>query len=346
MQIFVPTHPVEVELAIKPKLEGYFDAEILHPNGSIERPFEKPQKNTVLINYLDRAFNSNFNGGMGNLIIDSQAIAIGTSNAANSSRLQIDSTDPVKNAAALFEQVAWSTNRATSGNSADIDPTTGNAIMTITAVFPPATAPVTIREAASVNTSGSTSAWFGGNFTGTYFTFSRVVLPSPITLAVGDILTMSYTIVIPTLSVTAQTVSLASQNGMDISGQLKLIGSPAKIIGATITAAGARTADGTGHVIPVSATGGLTTATTFPTQLTQTTGMGTNASSASAWGNYTRFSLTRDYTTTWNSAFATTSFRSITLNTSGTHGYQLLLNNQQTKESGKTLSINWRFALS
>lgn len=361
MQIFVPTHPLEVELAIKPKLEGYFDAEILHPNGSIERPFDKPAQNTILSAYLDEVLSrgSSLNGTMHNIVFGpGNGLVVGTSNGANSRKLPaFSSFANLANVSPLDAPVMSTTTRAATGNSSDINTTNGNALLTLNCVFAAAPTAMTLREACLTQLAGSTfAAWWQGNIGNQYWTLNRVVLPTPIVLNAGDVLTMSFTLVIPTLAITPQTISLPAQNGMNLSGQLKLIGTAANILGGTVTADGTRTplqgsdSPGTsagGAIVPFIPAGGLTTATAFPTQLTNTTGMNTNVASSSAYATYARGSLFRDFATTWNSAFATTNFRSVTLYLgNGTYGYQLLLDAQQTKESGKTLSINWRFALS
>lgn len=281
------------------------------------------------------------------------AIVVGSSNAATNP-LMI-STRSHTEGGSLMAPLMWSSTRASQGNSGDVDAVTGNAIMTVNNVFAAASTSMTIREACLTSSANTANFWLSVGPTNGY-TLNRVVLPSPIVLNAGDVLTMSFTLVVPTLAITPQTISLPAQNGMNISGQLKLIGNAASILGGTVTAAGAFSPDGSsgsaganggGAVFPLNPRGGLTTATAFPTQLTNTTGMNTNPSSTQVFGSYVQWSLFRDFVTTWNSAFATTNFRSITLYLgNGTYGYQLLLDAQQTKELNRTLSINWRFALS
>ena len=359
MQIFVPTHPVEVELAIRPKLEGYFNAEILHPNGTIERPFDRPVKNTILTQYLNTFFSTSLSQNnncsmIGAVHAGTPTIIVGSSNVATNPLMLANRL--VSEGGSLIAPLMSTSTRASSGNSADVDATTGNAIMTINVVFAAALTNMTIREACLTHGATLSGPTWLNLSPPNGWSLNRVVLPNPIVLSAGDVLTMSFTLVVPTLAITPQTVSLPAQNGMNISGQLKLIGNAASILGGTVTVAGVLTADtssgsagvnGGGAVFPLNPRGGLTTATAFPTQLTNTTGMNANISSTHVFGPYTQWTLFRDFTTTWNSAFATTNFRSITLYLgNGTYGYQLLLDNQQTKELNRTLSINWRFALS
>lgn len=365
MQIFVPTHPIEAELVIRPKLEGYFDCEILHPNGMIEKPWDKPQKNTISTAYINQMFTGGgngppfFHGINGGTALNmphnaGQALVIGPSDATIAAANLRTTNLPSEGGTLLGARTYWTTTRAGSGNVADIDSTTGNAILTVNMIFSAAPVAHTVREVCLTqsNNDGGTRNWFSGSAT---WSFNRAVLPTPITVNQGAVLTLSYTLVIPTLAVTAQTVTLAAQNGMNISGQLKLIGTKANILGGSVTGAGVMTAingwvtvgtGGGGMIFPSNARGSLVSDTTFPAFNTNASNWGVNLQSSSSWSAYNTNTYTRTYETVWNSAFATTNFRSITLhNGSGTYGYQLLLDNQQTKELNKTLTVGWTFGV-
>jgi hypothetical protein len=356
MNIYIPTPRLEAELVIRPKIEGYFDCEILHPNGTKSKPWAKPQKNTISNAYLNALFANGFAGlstshsMMSMLFSSGSSLAVGPSDAtvlANEIPLR---TDSFSNAGCLGRPTFSTSTKAGTGNVADVDAITGNAIMTANWQFDPMPSPYTIKE---VSVFGA-ERWHS---TTSSAIFNRIVLSSPVVLDTNDVLVMSYTLVIPTLAVTAQTVTLAAQNGMNISGQLKLIGTKRTILGGEVTAAGVATIDTSsstaggsntqgGSIFPGNARGGLITATTFPTVFTNTTGWATAQSSTQAWAAYTAGSFTRTYETVWNTAFATTNFRSVVLYLgNGTNGYQLLLDAQQTKESGKQLAIGWTFSI-
>jgi hypothetical protein len=364
MNIFIPNPRLEAELVIRPQIEGYFDCEITHANGTKSKPWDKPQKNSISHAYLNTLFANNFsgNGGFGSmfrlLFNTTSSLAIGPSDtplAASAIPGDWNANLTSGNTALLLGRPIFNTaTKVGTGNVADVDSTTGNAIMTGNWQFAPMPSAFTVREVSLYNNSIGTvnTNWFGVSGGAVW---NRIVLSSPIVLSANDVLTMSYTLVIPTLAVTAQTVTLAAQNGMNISGQLKLIGTKRTILGGEVTGAGVATIDaasGTagggqgGAIFPGNARGGLITATTFPSVFTNTTGWATNQSSTQAWQSYTSGSFTKTYETVWNTAFATTNFRSIVLYLGGgTNGYQLLLDNQQTKELNKQLTVGWTFAV-
>lgn len=358
MNIHIPTHPLELGLEINLKPRGFFDCEILRANGATERPWKTPQENTILKYFRNQIGNTGF-GGYNNLSMLAmiaggyKGIILGLSDIAATGAEGGGSGVTAALGGPLYSPWANSTNAAGSGNSAIVDPTTGNCILTRRVVFYPAPSEVTLREAAYHTSGTSPGAWINAQVNSD-ISFSRAVLSNPIVLGAGDVVTMSYSIVIPTLAITPQTISLPPQNGMDLSGQLKLIGTESHICGGTITGAGVVTFFNSsmtaglgqgGGIYPIYPRWGLTTAAAFPADLTATTGMNANPSDTQGWSAYGWNSYFRDFTGQWNLASGPFTFRSINLYLgAGTNGYQLLLDASQTKENSRVLAVAMRFA--
>jgi hypothetical protein len=368
LNIFLP-RSTELGLEIRPKIEGVFEAEIRRADGRIEKPWDGLAKNAILNDWRDQALNRTFSGSSANsamikMLFTGSGIgvtcAVGTSDAdaAASARFAMQSavTGLTGTYRALAAPARTSTGTPASGNAAIVDASTGNAVLTRRFSFDAEAGPVTYREATVIQNGTNNFLW-PDSFVATSVNgcLNRLVFPAPISLGAGDALTLTFSLVIPTLAVTGQTVSLAAQNGMDLSGTLRLIGSEANILGGTVTAAGVPTPSNSGttagagqggSIFPGNPRCGLTTASTFPTALTNTTGMNANPSDSQGWSAYAMGSFFRDFTATWNSASGPFTFRSVTLYLGGgTNGYQLLLNADQTKATGRTLVVNWRFAL-
>jgi hypothetical protein len=240
------------------------------------------------------------------------------------------------------------------GNGVTMSPSTGNVVLTIARQFAPASSNKTYREAGLTyqgNTTNNGNILAMAGVAPALAHLNRVVFPQDITLLTGEVLILFCSIIFPTLAVTGLTISTPAQNGMDISGVLKLIGTQAAIAGGTVTPAGVWTNNTDYPYIPSQyrATSphqpvfGLTTATSHPAFNTNTTGMIANQVTA-GFGPYTNGQRFRDITGQWGvgTPATDTAFRSITLTTTGTNGYQLLLNNEMTKAANATMNISLR----
>jgi hypothetical protein len=166
----------------------------------------------------------------------------------------------------------------------------------------------------------------------------------------------TYAVVMPTLAVTPQTITISAQNGMNISGQLKCVGTVAQLAGGTISDTGVWTPTPSGNLshglLPncnETVKLGLSTQATFPAAFAASTNISTNLVSP-AWAAYTQNTYTRLTTATWGigTPVADTAFRSIslcgsrhTIDTGG--GYQLLLDADMTKAAASSLTVGFRF---
>jgi hypothetical protein len=353
----------DVGLEVNLGMTGYYDAEIQKADGRVYKPWDKPQKNAINPKFKDiflsqQTISSHAGGGAGssyfqdilfrnevNMVIGSDGGAI---NAYDQSAVWTVARD-----FAVNTFVASATTRAGIGNSATIDPTTGNLVMTVRIVFAPAEQADTIREVAI----GGSKPWRDWSPTYGQARFSRAVLSSPIVRDIGDVLTMSYTMVIPSLAVTPQTVTLAAQNGLNLSGQLKLIGNMDHMIGGVISASGTNsgapmttnqsTSYG-GAIWPSWPSWALSTDSAFPAYLSGTTASATNAGVATSTAllAYTNGSYNRTISGQWAPGART--FRSLYLKqgTMAVGGaYQLLLDSSQNQAADKTLVVGLNFAL-
>jgi hypothetical protein len=169
---------------------------------------------------------------------------------------------------------------------------------------------------------------------------------------------MSYTLVTPTLAVTAQTISLAAQNGMNLSGQLKLVGTIDNMQGGSLLGTNGQMTGGStsnnqsttqgGALYPCWPAWGLSTDATFPAfgANPATTWSNSGLANSNAYSPYTAGTYNRTISGQWNPGART--FRSIYLKqgTSTTGGgYQLLLDAEQTQAADKTLVVSLNFAI-
>ncbi len=344
----------ELGLEVNLKPEGYYDCEILRANGQMEKPWAQPQKNAINPKWKDNFLNTgtvqSSNGRFLDLLFQS---SIGHWMTFGSDAGAINSYDQAASWTHFGDRtvnaVVGATNSYdTIGNSATIDPITGNIVMTARMVYV-ATSAQTIREVAF----GGAQAWAGSSY-GTASRLSRAVLASPIVLNQNDTLFMSYTLVIPSLAVTPQAVTLAAQNGMNLSGQLKLVGTVAEIIGGVVSVSGqlsgpttytVQSSSSGGMIYPTWPRWGMSTDATFPvfnnaaTNLAAVAAANTTSQPAYTSGTYNR---------NWNGQFSpgARTFRSLSLSQfSGSVGYQLLLDAAQTQAADKTLVVSLNFAI-
>jgi hypothetical protein len=251
-----------------------------------------------------------------------------------------------------------------SGNTADINFTTGGITYVISETFPVETGTVSYNEAGIKHspTTASVAAINGIN-PSTSGILNRIVFPGAVTLNAGEALALKIAITIQSAAGTnGIPIDIAGQNGVNISGDLKLIGTSASILGGTVTSNGVPTINRDYPLLfntDLAPYGILSTLTAFSTQDTNPTWGNTNPASG-AWGSYTTDTRYRDATFTWgtNVPASNTNFRSICFrslgfdNASGNPGsgtalggYQLLLDNQMTKETTATLALSLRFTV-
>lgn len=243
-----------------------------------------------------------------------------------------------------------------SGNTATVSPTTGDFVATIKKSFAVETGSVTYREAGLK--CASTSGVNGGpaNLTAAGMLMNRVTF-SDITLSSGEQLIVTVAVKVPTLTVNGQTITISAQNGVDISGTLKLVGTTSRILGLnTLTTAGVLTNNSAtyGTIFPTSQNPTssnqfyLTTTSSHAAFNTAASGLNSNVAGTNGWATYTTDNFYRDFTGTWASGGSDITFQSINLITGGggTSGYQLLCTSSQTKAAAATLSLSLRFSLS
>ena len=342
-------------LQINLQMDGYYDCEIKRANGKVEKPWATPQKNAINPKGKDIILDQMTidDPASGRRFIDgihgpSTTMVLGTDDGViNDYDQQTRWTSAADRTVNAF--YTDTTTVDTIGNVATIDQVTGNAIMTRRMVFPPASAGVTIKEVA-----------FGGSnfpsYTPPYIRLSRTVLASPIVLNAGDQLFMTYTLVIPTLAITPQVVTIAAQNGLNLSGQLKLVGTIDNMLGGTVTPEGAMGGSASSSSGSVSHGGcllpwdttyvSLSTDASFPALGVDTTASAYNvASVTSALTPYTDGTHNRSRSGQFASGTART-FRSIYFRKANNGAaYQLLLDAEQTQAIDKTLVVSLNFAI-
>ena len=255
---------------------------------------------------------------------------------------------------ALANQIRFDSVPFATGNSINWSSTSGNIIYTIKESFPVETSTVTYNEAGiRINPSNGAN----GLAPLTPGLLNRVVFPGPVNLLAGEQLIITVAVTIPTLASSAgKTITIAAQNGVNISGVLKLIATQESMAGGTVTAAGVITEnynfptlfnDNAGFAIPVAL---LSTKTAFDTLGVNPT-WGTTNQIDGTWAAYTNNSRFRDIGFQWGNGTpaANTNFRSILFRNSTSAGalggYQLLLDNQMTKASTATLALSLRFTV-
>jgi hypothetical protein len=278
-----------------------------------------------------------FYGGQSSIAVGSGTTAVTNSDTALATEVRFDSLPYI------------------TGNTISWNQTSGDIVYTIKESFPAETGSVTYNEAAIRlaigNNSNETINGVAQNSNGIV---NRVVFPSGISLSSGEQLILTVAVTLPTLASSAgKTITIAAQNGVDISGVLKCIGSLASMAGGTVTSNGTATLDTSiatlfnTAVTPVAL---LSTKTAFDTLGTNPT-WGTTNQVNGVWASYTNDSRLRDIGFTWGNGVpaANTDFRSIlfrNINSAGAYGgYQLLLDAQQTKASTATLALSLRFSV-
>jgi hypothetical protein len=313
-------------------LNGWANAQVgIWSNNSLSWGSNNSQSNTW--SWLDL-----FYGTRSSIAVGSGTTAVTNSDTALATPVRFDST-------------AFST-----GNTITWNQTSGNIVYTIKESFPAETGSVTYNEAGIRITGDGTS---GGGFNGLQTTganrlINRVLFPGGVSLSVGEQLILTVAVTLPTLASSAgKTITIASQNSLNISGVVKCIGSLSNMAGGTVTAAGVATRN-TGQTTLFStgqtAVALLSTKTAFDTLGTSPT-WGTTNQVNGTWVTYTTNSRFIDVGFTWGSGvpssdtnFRSILFRSVT-SAGALGGYQLLLDNQQTKTAASTLTLNLRFAV-
>jgi hypothetical protein len=261
---------------------------------------------------------------------------------------------PVQNSdTALANEIRFDSTAFSSGNSVTWNSTTGNIVYTIKDSFPVETGSVSYTEA-GIRIAPTSGNQLNGVAAGSNRLINRVVFPGAVSLSAGESLILTVAVTIPSLASSAgKTITIAAQNGVNITGVLKCVATGASMAGGTVTSAGALTRDLTHPLLfnsgeePVAL---LSTKTSFDTLGTNPTWGQTNQVTG-VWGSYTNGNRFRDVGYQWGSGVpaSNTNFRSILfrkVDTAGANGgYQLLLDNQMTKASTATLALNLRFQI-
>lgn len=342
---------IEAEAIVRPCPRGKVLISVRRPDGTIRMPFgenwiENTFLNTFRTQYLTNGGASTSNtshspsglfgiyGGGLNFYMQ-----VGTSSLA-AARTQTGLQSYVKDATIQ-----------TTGSYMSVSSSTG-AIVTVTRwQFAPETAPASYNELGLRARSESTYCTLGFGISSTNM-FNRIVTPSPISLLAGETLIVTHSLETPTLMASALPITIAAQNGMNISGQLKLVGTLNAVVGFDVSANGAVSNGNSttyGVLVPnqnytAYQSFGLTTASSFPAFNTAASGMTANTGTTN-WNPYTANSFFRDLVGTWGSGTGPFTFRSITLSKGNVAGYQLLLDADMTKASAATLVVGLRFSM-
>lgn len=359
-KITKPIYEGGIEIDCRPR--GKWLVEVRRTDGTIRYPFGDKWIDNLFIN---RYADGQLGGALGNsgfgwssqgiadpssksfllyFYGDTSSIAVGSGTTA----VQVTNT-------ALANQIRFDSTAYTTGNSISYSTTSGNIVYSIKEQFPAETGSVTYNEAGIRIVGGITNSALNNlTTTGSNGLVNRVVFPGSINLSAGEQLILTVAITIPTLGSSAgKTITIAAQNGVNVSGVLKAIGTQASLAGGTVTAVGAPTLDLTHPLLfntaqtPVAL---LSDKTAFDTLGTNPT-WGTTNEVSGTWGSYTNGNRFRDVGFQWgNGTPATnTNFRSILfrkVTTAGANGgYQLLLDNQMTKASTATLALSLRFTV-
>jgi hypothetical protein len=359
-KISKPIYEGGVDIDLRPR--GKWFVEVRRTDGTIRYPFGDRWIDNVFINrwadgqlsgtalaangtsWSDQGSNANCYTWL-NLFYGSQSsIAVGSG-----------TTPATQTDTALANQIRFDSTPFISGNSITFNSTTGDVVYTIKEQFPAETGSVTYNEAGIRLVGGTSVAAINGLITvGSSGLINRVVFPGSISLSAGEQLILTVAVTKKTLASTAgKTITIAAQNGVNISGVLKCIATNADLAGGTVTANGTLTRTSTYpdlfsiNTAPVAL---LSTKTAFDTAGANPT-WGTTNETTSVWSSYTNASRFRDLGFQWNQGtpVADTNFRSILFRwaTTGSAngGYQLLLDNQMTKAANAVLAMNLRFTV-
>jgi hypothetical protein len=357
-KITKPIYEGGVEIDLRPK--GKWFVEVRRTDGTIRYPFGERWIDNVFINRWAEGQLATTSGGFG--------WSIGN-NATNYSWLSYfyggkssiavgSGTTPAQQTdTALANQIRFDSTPFITGNSVSWNQTNGNVVYTIKEQFPVETGSVSYNEAGfriTGGTVGSNQEFNGIVTTGGSGLVNRVVFPGAVTLSTGEQLILTVGITVNTLANSpGKTITIAAQNGVNISGVLKAIGTQASIVGGTVTTDGTPTQDVSYVTLfnslqpPVAL---LSTKTAFDTAGVNPT-WGTTNQVTGIWNTYRTNSRYNDLGFQWNQGtpVSDTNFRSILFRnaTSGGAygGYQLLLDNQMTKATNAVLAINLRFSV-
>ena len=175
---------------------------------------------------------------------------IGTSNTAASA------TQTCLQAYSKTATAFYSTGNSISWNS------NGNCVATVKQSFASESGSASYNEAGQLVLVGGAggalqqnSPSASGGTTSTYVLMNRVVFPSSINVTVGQTIIMTMAVTIPTLYNNPATVTLTAQNGINLSGQMNLVGTTAYLQGGSVTTGGTYTANNQWPVFPNIGTG-------------------------------------------------------------------------------------------
>jgi hypothetical protein len=351
-KITKPIYEGGASIDLKPK--GKWFIQVRRTDGTFRYPFGDKWIDNLFINrWANGHFNANWASGT-NLNVYSWCnyfYASKSTIAVGSGTTPVQITDT-----ALAIPVRVDSTPYLTGNNISWSSTSGDIVYVIKEEFPAETGSVSYNEAGIRVIGGQ-----GGSFNTAFNDASasgdlanRVVFPGSVNLIAGEQLIITVAVTKKTLASSAgKTITIAAQNGVNISGVLKCIGSQADMAGGTVTAPGVLSVNTnytTFFSVNSTPVALLSTKTAFDTLGTTPT-WGTTNQVNGTWGAYTSNNRFRDIGFTWgNGTPATnTNFRSILFRyvTSGgaLGGYQLLLDNEMTKASTATLALSLRFTV-
>lgn len=354
------TKPIyEGGLTLDSRPQGRFLVEVRRTDGTIRRPFgDHLIDNTFLDVWRDYHIGyTTINDGWGNGASANANTWLDFFYGAKSSIAVGSGSAPASAAdTVLGNPIRHDSTPYASGNAATWNQSTGDVVYTIKEEFPAETGTVTYREAGIRLTaiSGTTGSINGlARNTSENALMNRVVFPSNVTLDSGEVLILTIAVTIPTLASTSgKTVTIGSQNGVNISGVMKMCMPQNDLIGGTVTGGGVmtRVASPTNNAQPatLSVFCKLNNSTTAGTLGSNLSGGTSSVEVSRVLGSWSPGQTYRDFGFTFGSNIPTTNFtfRQLQFRVTATSAStQLLLDNNMIKASAGVLAFSLRYSV-
>lgn len=196
-------------------VKGQYVLGVVNRRGEVRYPFGlEPRNNLLLDSGLNRVFTDYT--GVHNLWVQDETTR---------ARLGSGDTAPVVTDTALEDPIVMTDSLFTGSgaNGISYDLLTGKATYKKTFEFPAESGSVTYREVGIGRSSGSQTL------------FSRIVLPSPVTLSAGENIRLSYQFTLGLPQIVTPTPVTASTTGWDATGELQILGTGPEIFGNYLT---------------------------------------------------------------------------------------------------------------
>lgn len=353
-----PIYEGGVSIDCRPR--GRFLVEVRRTDGTIRRPFgDHLIENTFLNQWRNDHIgpasatdyhkgwyaggSTAYNSWLDFFYGDKSSIAVGSGSTAASA------TDTALGNAIRHDSTAYA-----SGNGVTWSQSTGDVVYTIKEEFPTETGSVTYREAGiRLVALGTSTGSINGleRYTANSKLMNRVVFPANVDLVSGETLILTLAITIPTLASTnGKTITISAQNGMNISGALRLFAPEASMVGGTVTGAGVLTRNTQHAMMPLTRAFlcRMNTSTTAGTLGSYVSGGTSSVDTTGVLGSFTAGQSYRDIGFTFGSGTPSTDFTFGQLHfrvTGQSTGYQLLLDNTMTKAASGVLALSMRFSV-